>query len=274
MSERIIAVCNRKGGVGKTTLVAGLAEVFSHRMRKKVLVIDADNQANASGAFGVKEPEFTLNDVLYGDPANSFQIVPGSAEDAIVTVSEDWDGRDGGDPAPPISLIAAEEQLAARELDTVMAREYRLKRALIGVTEQYDITLIDCPPSLGLLTLNSLAAATHALLVTEPRVNSVVGLTKIVDTIVQVQENLNPGLGFAGVVINKVLENRNDQSEWVTKIKSDFGDLVLEPMIPDREPYAKFQSASVPLSAFGATGKVARVALERLAANIWERTAE
>jgi cellulose biosynthesis protein BcsQ len=75
-------------------------------------------------------------------------------------------------------------------------------------------------------------------------------------------------------VLNKVLESRNDQSEWVTKIKSDFGDLVLEPMIPDREPYAKFQSASVPLSAFGATGKVARVALERLAANIWERTAE
>ena len=274
MSERIIAVCNRKGGVGKTTLVAGLAEVLSHRMRKKVLVIDADNQANATGAFGVENPEFTLNDVLYGDPANNFQIVPGSAEDAIVPVSESWEGRDGGDPAPPINLIAAEEQLAARELDTVMAREYRLKRALAGVTERYDVILIDCPPSLGLLTLNSLAAATHALLVTEARVNSVAGLAKIVDTIVQVQENLNPALGFAGVVLNKVNDSRLDQQEWVSKIRSDFGDLVLDPMIPDHEPYAKFQSASVPLSGFGAKGKVARVALEQLAANIWERTAE
>ena len=83
MPARVIAVCNQKGGVGKTTLVTGLAEAFAHTMGKRVLVIDADPQRNTTSALGVEKPEYTLNDVLYGDEDNNHKITPGVAAAAI-----------------------------------------------------------------------------------------------------------------------------------------------------------------------------------------------
>ncbi|WP_294567740.1 ParA family protein [uncultured Arthrobacter sp.] len=274
MPARIIAVCNQKGGVGKTTVVTGLAEAFSQKLGKTVLVIDADPQRNTTSALGV-EAEFTLNDVLYGDGDNNQKIVPGYAASVVVPAGEAWAPRgDKGESFPPISVIAAERNLASRERDAMMAREHRLRIALKGVADEYDIVLIDCPPSLGLLTVNALTAATHALLVTEPRVSSVEGLAEIVTTIAEVQENLNEDIGVVGVIINKERKGRSDQTYWIDKVREEFGDLVLDPALPDRELFAKSQAASQPLRAFGSVATALRADLELLAGQIWKGSEE
>ena len=274
MTARVIAVCNQKGGVGKTTVVTLLAEAFAHVEGKKVLVIDADPQRNSTAALGVQEPELTLNDVLYGDHEQNQKIHPGIAREAITSAGERW-GADGhGDQATTIDVIPAERELASRELDNMMARERRLKTALKGVADDYDVVLIDCPPSLGLLTINALTASTHALLVSEPRVASVEGLGEIVNTIEEVQEHLNDDLAIAGVVVNKVRKNRSDQDLWIGRVREAFGDRVLEPLLPDREYFAKAQARSVPLSAFGSEGRIVRLDTARLAQKVWEATAE
>lgn len=270
MSAKIIAVCNQKGGVGKTTLVTGLAEVFSRTLGKRVLVIDADPQYNVTSALGVTEPEFTLNDVLYGDESNNQKIMAGVAGDAIMPAGEAWQPRiDKNEDFPRLDLIAAERNLASRERDSMMAREHRLRIALKGVADEYDIVLIDCAPSLGLLTVNALTAATHALLITEPRVASVEGLSEIVTTIGEVQENLNENIELLGVIVNKQ-KKRADQMHWIEKINANFGDLVFEPMLQDREVFAKAQAASQPLRAWGSEAAPHRADLVQLATLIWK----
>lgn len=269
MPTKIIAVCNQKGGVGKTTVVTSLAEVLSMMMGQRVLVVDADPQRNTTSALGVLEPEFTLNDVLFGDPANNNKIEAGVAADAIILPGEAWLPREErGDVFPPIHLIASERLLASRERDTMIASERRLKQALKGAVDNYDVVLIDCPPSLSLLTVNALTAATHVLLVTEPRVSSVEGLTEIVTTIGEVQENLNDDLEVIGVVINKVRKGRADQQKWIERVHRDYQDMVLSPEIPDREQYAKAQAEARPLASFGSVGRQIRLDMIQLAGNV------
>lgn len=265
MPARIIAVCNQKGGVGKTTIVTGLAEVFSRDHNKRVLVVDADPQANTTKAMGIFDPEFTLNDVLSGDESQNFKIIPGVAADAIIPADESWQGD-----FPELSLIAAERNLALRELDSMMARERRLHNSLKGAIDEFDIVLIDCPPSLGLLTVNSLTAATHALFVSEPRVASVEGLTEIVTTVAEVQENLNEELDVIGIAVNKKRKGRVDQEHWVAKMRQDYGDLVLEPALGDLEVFAKSQASSKPLKSFGRSAVMPLKSLNRLAKAVWE----
>jgi chromosome partitioning protein len=269
MPTKIIAVCNQKGGVGKTTVVTNLAEVLSMMMGQRVLVIDADPQRNTTSALGIDEPEYSLNDVLYGDPANKHKVEAGVAADAVIMPGAAWQPNEAkSDVFPPIHLIASERLLASRERDTMIASERRLKTALKGAIDGYDVVLIDCPPSLGLLTISALTAATHVLLVTEPRVSSVEGLTEIVTTIGEVQENLNDDLEVIGVVVNKVRKNRADQEYWIERIRKDYGDLVLAPFIPDREQYAKAQAEARPLTSFGYAGRQTRLDMIELAGNV------
>lgn len=267
MSPRIIALCNQKGGVGKTTLVTGLAEVYSRDHGKRVLVIDADPQKNTTSALGIHEPEFTLNDVLYGDEEQNHKITPGVAGDAIIPAGKAWQGD-----FPELRVIASERNLASRERDSMMARERRLHNALRGVTDDYDVVLIDCPPSLGLLTVNALTAATHALFVSEARVSSVEGLTEIVTTVAEVQENLNENLDVAGIIVNKLRKGRTDQEHWVRKMRTDYGDLVLDPGLPDREIFAKAQAAARPLADYGRSADLLLDALRRVATAVWKGT--
>lgn len=266
MAARIIAVCNQKGGVGKTTVVTGLAEVYSRQLDKRVLVIDADPQRNATSALAAGAPEFTLNDVLYGDENQNHKIIKGVAADAIVPAGQSWQGE-----FPRVDLIASERNLASRERDSMMARERRLRTALSGVTDDYDVVLIDCPPSLGLLTVNALTAATHALLVSEARVSSVEGVAEIVTTIAEVQENLNEELGVAGIVVNKMRKGRTDQEQWALKLRADYGEFVLEPRLPDRELFSKSHATATPISAARDSAQIVD-SLTRLAKAIWERT--
>jgi len=173
-----IAVLSQKGGTGKTTTVRTLTDVF-RRVGLEVLVVDLDPQGNLSDYFDV-DPEVspTIGDVLGGRA---------KAAEAV---------RDGILPAN-LSLAEAELMLAGK-----MGRELTLKRALKPIKDDYDLILLDCPPSLGLLTVNALVAADHALLTTEAQYFALQGVEQALEVIELARDGLNPDLGWLGVVFN------------------------------------------------------------------------
>ena len=240
----IVAVCQQKGGVGKTAATTGIADAAA-QLGKSVLVIDMDPQANATTNLGIEDtPPFTANDVLTADPVTR-EVARGGILDAFVPAGEAWGSR--------IHVVASELALAAREQDQDLGREYRLRTALDDeAISQWDLIVIDCPPSLGQLTVNALAAADAALLITEPRAASVDGLAQMVRTLTTVRQHYNPQLRIAGIVINKYRPDRRDRVEWAGQVRSIYGDLVIENFLPDREIVAAAASACSPLSAYGA----------------------
>lgn len=255
MSTPVIAVCNQKGGVGKTSITVGLADVLSAGGRR-VLVVDADPQANATTHLGITTaPPFTLDDVLTVNPTTG-QVASGVIAEAAVSAGPGWSATD---------LVAAEPALASREQDQHLGREYRLRTAMEEALEGWDVVLIDCPPSVGQLTINALTAADAALLVTEPRAASVDGLAQMTHTLAAVRKHFNPTLHMAGVVINKHQPTRRDAAEWSAQLDSDYGDRLLRPYIPEREVVATAASASSPLSAYGARGREVLDALSAIA---------
>lgn len=178
----IIAFANQKGGTAKTTTVANLAGVLNER-GKRVLLVDIDPQASLTIGFGVNVPELdeTVYDVIVDDASLSDVIRP---------------LRENVDLAPTnINLSVAELQLAGE-----MRREDRLKQALAPLQGRYDFILIDCPPSLGLLTLNALSAASHVLIPMSCDYYALVGVRLLLDTLRRVQERLNPSLRILGVL--------------------------------------------------------------------------
>lgn len=252
MPARIIAVANQKGGVGKTTVTVNLAGTLA-RLGRRVLVVDADPQGNATTNLGVEDPHFTLNDVLTVDPSTR-QVETGVISDAVVDAGEGWAG---------VQVVASESALANREQDQDLGRETRLRTALEGTLDRWDVVLIDCPPSLGQLTVNALTAADTALLVTEPRAASVEGLAQMTRTLASVRRHLNPDLQLGGVVVNRHRADRRDSAEWVKQLRTDYGRHLVEPFIPDREVVAAASSAASPLTAYG---RAARDVTDALAA--------
>jgi len=252
---RVIAVCNQKGGVGKTSITLGLADVLAYQGRR-VLIIDADAQANATTSLGVTDPPFTLNDVL---TSAGGEVTPGVITDAATPAGPGWDR---------IDVVASERALAAREQDQVVGRELRLRTALDGDLDRWDLVLIDCPPSLGQLSINALVAADAALLVTEPRATSVDGLSEIVRTLGTVRRALNPALALAGVVVNRHRTDRRDRTDWVDQLRTDYGAALFEPAIPEREVVAVASSAAAPLTAYGSRAKPVLDALAPIAATL------
>lgn len=177
-----IAFANQKGGTAKTTTVANLAGVLDER-GKKVLLVDIDPQASLTIGFGVNVPQLdrSVYDVITGETP---------LQDVVRPL------RQNVDLAPTnINLSVAELQLAGE-----MRREDRLKRALAPLQERYDFILIDCPPSLGLLTLNALSAASHVLIPMSCDYYALVGVRLLLDTLRRVQERLNPDLQILGVL--------------------------------------------------------------------------
>ena len=255
MTARVVALCNQKGGVGKTTLTVNLADALVQQGRR-VLLIDADPQANATTHVGLDTtPPFTLNDVLTVDPATR-QVAAGIIAEAAVPAGEGWHG---------LSVVAAELALAGRQEDQDLGREYRLRTALEGSLDQWDVVLIDCPPSLGQLTVNALTASDTAVLVTEPRAASVEGLAQMTRTLATVRRHFNDGLNLAGVIVNRYRPDRRDRVEWVDRLRGDYGGHLLEPFVPEREVVATAASAAQPLSAYGTRSREVTDALTTLA---------
>ncbi len=250
---KVLAIANQKGGVGKTSITLGLADVYAQR-HQRVLVIDIDPQANATAGVGLSQtPAFTLNDVLRGRDG---EVVEGVIAEAAVAAGEGWAGVD---------VVASELALANREQDQMVGREFRLRTALTEATKGWDVVLIDCPPSLGQLTINALVAADAALLVTEPRASSVDGLAQIVRTLSTVKQHYNPALRIAGVVVNRHREGLRDRAEWDATIRSTYPDQYIDPPVPEREVVAVATSAAAPLSAYGSKAREVMAALDIIA---------
>lgn len=230
-----VAVLSLKGGVGKSTLALGLASAAWQRGRR-VLVIDADPQANATFALDVANVAFTLNDVLADGR-------PGVAAEAI-TVSG-W--------GPNVHVLPAERALSHREMKGD-AGPTALRNALTGVADAYDLVVIDCPPSLSELTRNSLAAATTALIVTEPGAFAVQGAAQAIDAVEVARRSLNLGLHLSGVVVNRFRSDLAYHVRQVEELRAAYGDAVLDVVIPDCSAVQENQGARVPIHAWQSPG--------------------
>ncbi len=213
MSARVIAVSNQKGGVGKTTTTVNLATALA-ASRRRVLVIDADPQGNASTGLGIDDRDHDLYHVLAGMSDVHTSIRNTAVKGLSVIPSSN-------------SLSAAEVELS--DLDE---REFRLKAITDSLREDYDYIFIDCPPSLGLLTINALSAADAALVPLQCEYYALEGLSQLMQTIEGVRGGINPNLVLQGVVLT-MYDGRNRLSSLVANdVRSHLGELVYETIIP------------------------------------------
>lgn len=213
---KTICIANQKGGVGKTTTSVNLSSALA-TLGKRVLLIDMDPQGNASSGLGIKRYE--------SQDSNSYHVLIG--EKTLAEATQNTSN-------PNLKISTANPDLVGAEIELVdmPQREYRLKQAIATVSDQYDFVLIDCPPSLGLLTLNALNAADSFLVPLQCEYYALEGLSQLLNTAGLIKKNLNPQLHIEGIVLTMFDVRNNLSHQVVTEIKNHFGDKVFNAIIP------------------------------------------
>ena len=247
--SRIISIANQQGGDGKTTTAVNLSAVLAKR-GKKVLLIDADPQGNASSGVGLdKECDESVYDVLINDVEMEKTLVETQIKNLKLCPSN-------------IDLAGAEVELVSQ-----ISREQRLKEKLDIIKDDFDYVIIDCPPSLGLITLNAFTASNSVLIPVQCEYYALEGLGQLLNTINLVKKHLNKELEIEGAVLTMYDIRTNLSNQVVKEVKRYFGDKVYKTVIPRNIKLSEAPSYGMPITLYDAKSKGAR-AYEKLAREV------
>ena len=246
---KIIAVANQKGGVGKTTTAVNIATILAKK-GKRVILIDADPQGNATSGLGIdKNTEYSTYNLLI-DEVDIIHVLKNTCVKTLKLCPSN------------VSLAGAEVELVPQ-----MSREQRLKEKLDPIKEDIDFMIIDCPPSLGLITLNAFTAADSVLIPVQCEYYALEGLGQLINTINLVKKHLNKNLEIEGAVLTMYDVRTNLSNQVVREVKRYFNDKVYKTVIPRNIKLSEAPSFGMPISLYDPKSKGARC-YEKLAKEI------
>ncbi|MBM6942045.1 AAA family ATPase [Collinsella intestinalis] len=250
---RVIAIINQKGGVGKSTTAVNLAAALGEN-NKKVLLVDFDPQGNSTSGFGIEKEE--LSQCIYDALLNDVPV-----EDLV----HDTDSK-------KVFVVPATIQLAGAEIELVsaMARETRLKELLAPVRDEFDFVFIDCPPSLGLLTINALTAADSVLIPIQCEYYALEGVTKLLESMRMVKSRINKDLDTFGVLMTMYDSRTSLSNQVVDEVRNYFGDKTFKTLIPRTVKLSEAPSFGMPVIEYAPNNKGAK-AYRELAKEVMKR---